>query len=253
MTQNTLYKHRLLIVFVLLGFLTVISVSPGHTEEVDPEHFPILFKDDFESATVDQLPAPWEEILTSNSPDVPVVIRAPEKVGATSGKQVLRLSRTADTNRITGQAVVTFPPAKERLRVSFAMYTDTSLRNLRVSLGGSGREAQSVHTAYDHTAIFFVTHNGRFRALVDTNPSKWMTGGYYTTEQWINVTFDIDIVAGLYDVYIEDTTIPANDEPLLFNSNEYDDLNTIAFAYQTLGADDNTVPVYIDDVIIRGQ
>lgn len=214
---------------------------------------PLILDEDFEGAGIGELPSNWQSLLSSNSPDVPTVIRASDDIDPNPNNQVLALSRTADTSNVTGYAIFNFPPVKEHVRITFHMYATSILRSLRVTLGGSSLPASSVHPSAANSAIFLAMNNGVVRSLRDAPLNEWNHGGFYTAEKWHKVTLDIDITSKTFSVYIDDSKVAENVDPIPFHTDRYDDLSTIAFGYQSLSAHNNTDPVYVDNVMIWGQ
>ncbi|NLN18592.1 MAG: hypothetical protein GX162_04850, partial [Firmicutes bacterium] len=148
---------------------------------------------------------------------------------------------------------IVFPAVKERLRVEFDMFVTSGRRSLRVTLGGSARPVESVHPGSANTAIFLGFWRDEIHALTEKPSQVWASGGLYTSGQWHKVTLDIDIPTRTYNVFIDEIPWPQNDKPIPFYSQDYDDLNTIAFAYQSFSAENNTEPAYVDNVRIWGK
>ncbi|MGI6610107.1 MAG: alginate lyase family protein [Limnochordia bacterium] len=230
-----------------------LDVSPLHLQDPEALGLPLVFKTDFETTTVGEFPDDWLLIEQKRSPDAPYVIEAPDKIGAPSGERVLFLGRTADASTETSYAAMVFPPAKERLRVSFDMFVTSGRRSLRVTLGGSSRPPASVHPGSANSAIFLGFWKDGVHALTGKPAQNWAGGGTYTSGHWHKVTLDIDVAAQNYNVFLDDSPLPQNAAPISFYSQEYDDLNTIAFAYQSFSAENNTEPAYVDNVQIWGK
>ena len=221
----------------------------------DPERLglSLLYATDFETVPIGRLPDDWELVVQRRSPDAPYVIEAPEQIGAPSGERVLFLGRTKDTSNESSYAAIVFPAVKERLRVEFDMFVTSGRRSLRVTLGGSARPVESVHPGSANTAIFLGFWRDEIHALTEKPSQVWASGGLYTSGQWHKVTLDIDIPAKTFNVYIDDDPRPQNNKPVSFYSLDYDDLNSIAFAYQSFSAENNTEPAYVDNVKIWGK
>lgn len=213
----------------------------------------LIHTSDFETAPIGELPEDWELIVQRRSPDAPHVIEAPGEIGAPGGERILFLGRTKDTSNESSYASIVFPAAKERLRVSFDMFVTSGRRSLRVSLGGSALLPVSVHPGSANTAIFLGFWKDEIHALTGKPAQNWATGGRYVSGQWHKVTLDIDVQAQNFNVFIDDMPWPQNDKPIPFYSQDYDDLNTIAFAYQSFSAENNTEPAYVDNVTIWGK
>ena len=210
---------------------------------------PLPYDEGFESAAAGALPQGWGVITTTGSTDTP---RVEAPAGIADGK-VLALTRTAGSPNVTNHAYFTFPPATKRLVVSFDMFATSTRRALRVTLGGSSRSPQSVHGSTSGAAIFIAMNAGIVRSLLDAPSNTWADAGNYSAGRWHTFTFDIDIAAQTFDVYIDGSPVKANAEPIPFHQTEYGDLNTIAFAYQSVSTQNNTAPVYIDNVRVWGE
>lgn len=223
----------------------VVTISPV-------EDLPVIYEEDFEDTTPGELPAGWMRYLSSNSPDVPSVKEATPDIAGSSGKQVLALTRTAGTSNVTGSAIYTFDPVKERLRVSFKMLCTTERRSLRVILGGSAQPPEAVHGVVANAGIFIAMNGGQIRVLLDATANTWEHSGMYIPGRWHTVTLEIDIPAQIVDVYLDDSEVPANATPIPFYAS-YADINTIGFAYQSLSNHNNTAPAYVDDLVIAGR
>ena len=223
-------------------------------QDVETLGLTLLYSTDFEEVPVGQLPEGWMLVDQPRSPDAPRVVEAPEEVAsAATGARTLFVGRTKDTSTETKYAAIVIPPAKERVRVSFDMYTTSAPRSLRVTLGGSSRPPSSVHPGSANTAIFLAAWNGELRALVGKPAQQWVHAGSYTPKQWHRVTLDIDVAGKRYWVYMDGDPFAQNADPIPFYSAEYDDINTVAFAYQSISTQNNTDPVYIDNVEIWGR
>lgn len=199
----------------------------GLRRSAEPE-LPLICREDFESASIDDLPDGWDPLRAASSPDMPRVVVAPAELGALHGK-VLCLGRTAGTSTATGQAVFDFPPVSERLVVTFDMFTTTERRNLRLTLGGSDLPPQSVHGSTANAGLFIAMNGGRVLALLDSKANTWAFGGDYGAGRWHTVTFDINIREQTFNMYVDDAALPGNAEPVPFYRS-YDDLCTLAFA-----------------------
>lgn len=233
-----------------------ITELPGGPEEdlrLEEIALPLLHHEDFEDTAVGNVPHDWEVIHSSNSPDVPSVAVAPSDVGAPSGEHILALTRTADTSLVTGHAAVTFEPASKRLRLTFDFFATTPRRSLRVTMGGSTYPAGLLHPSTARAAIFMAMNDGRIRILKDAATNQWIHAGFYSAGQWHTVTLDIDVEGQHFDVYLDGNTMPENVDPIPFYAQEYEDLNTIAFSYQSISTHNNTDPVYVDNVWIWGE
>ncbi|HHT27395.1 MAG TPA: hypothetical protein GXZ82_09140 [Firmicutes bacterium] len=222
------------------------SAIPMEEQDQSDDQLPLIYSEDFESVAPGELPPGWEWLLTGNSADKPAVIREPH------GNQALALTRTDGSNLLSWRAYYEFEPVKERLQISFRMLAANTQRGLRFLLGGTSQSPAAVHGAYTYSATYFITINSKFQALRDGPTNKWTDAGFYTPGKWVKVTLDIDIPSQSFNVYLDDAQTPGNIEPisLLYR---YDDLNTFSFAYQTIGSHNNTTPIYIDDIVIRGK
>jgi hypothetical protein len=216
--------------------------SPGETDAL----LPLIHHEDFESATPGELPQGWQWLVTNNSADKPQVIKEP------NGNQALSLSRTDGSNLLGWRTFYVFDPAKERVQISFRMYTMNTQRNLRLLLGGSTQSPAEIHAAYTYAALYFVAINSKFQVLRDGPNNLWTDVGLYTPGKCTKVMLDIDIKTQSFNVYLDDAKTPSNTLPIPLYV-PYDDLNTLSFAYQTIGSHNNTTPFYIDDVLIRGR
>lgn len=217
---------------------------------------PLIYEQDFEGAATGSLPNGWEaverpeRIQRGQVPDVPSVVDAPSHIG--TGK-VLYVGRTAGTSNVTGHASYTFAPATRKLRVAFDMYTTTARRSLLVTLGGSSLPAEQIHRDVARSGIFVAMNGGEVRSLIDAPSNTWAHGGFYLPGRWERIVLDIDIAAQTFDVYIGGSTQPANSAPIGFHSTQFEDLNTIGIAYQSVSTHNNTDPVYIDNLVIWGE
>lgn len=239
--MNWYLKKQSFCCFVLL--LMVLTASVGMAADAQ---LPLIHSQDFE--TPGELPAGWDWLLTSNSPNKPVVAVDPTD----PNNRVLALTRTADTNALTGRIYTVFDPVKERLQISFRILSITDLRALRFIVGGSAQPLANVHGSANYSGIYLITSGGRFSFLRDVATNKWISAGGFIPGQWTKITLDMDIPNQSLDVYIDDAKTPSNTDPIPFLVN-YDDLNTISFAYQSVVSQNNTAPMYIDDVVIRGK
>ena len=88
--------------------------------------------------------------------------------------------------------------------------------------------------------------------LTQVATNRWVSAGYYLPGQWTKITLDIDIPNQCMDVYVDDAKTPSNADPIPFLNN-YDDLNTVSLAYQSVTSQNNTAPMYIDDLVIHGK
>ncbi|HHT27571.1 MAG TPA: hypothetical protein GXZ82_10035 [Firmicutes bacterium] len=225
----------------------ITPITPT-TPIVPDTQLPLIHSQDFESVNLGELPEDWDWLLTSNSPDKPVVATDP----IDRNNQVLALSRTANTNNLTGRAYMVFDPVKERLQISFRMLATTELRALRLTVGGTANSPANVHGSATYAGIYFITNRGQFRALRDAAANSWVYAGNYTPGTWVKATLDIDIANQTMEVYINDAVVPSNIEPILFLT-PYSDLNTLCFGYQSVSSENNTAPMYIDDVVVLGR
>jgi hypothetical protein len=216
------------------------------------EELPVIYAQDFEDATPGELPDGWTALANTNSPNVPFVKQATPDIAGSSGKQVLAVTRTANSGNVTGSAIYTFTPATERLRVSFKMLCTTERRSLRVILGGSAQTPEDVHAVVANAGIFIAMNGGQIRLLLDAAKNTWADAGLYSPGRWHTITLEIDIPGQVLDVYLDDSNTPTNAMPVPFYAS-YNDINTIGFAYQSLSNHNNTAPAYIDDLVIVGR
>jgi hypothetical protein len=230
---------------VVWSVLTLLLLAAPMVFATDVQ-LPLIHSQNFEIQA--ELPSGWEWLLTSNSPDKPIVATDPTN----PGNRVLAMSRTANTNALTGRIYTVFNPVKERLQVSFRMLATTDVRALRLILGGTANTLENIHGSATYSGIYLITNGGRFNFLRDVAANKWVSAGSYTPGQWVKVTLDLDIPAQSLDVYIDDAQMPSNTEPIAFLVS-YDDFNTISFSYQSVTSQNNTAPMYIDDLVIRGK
>ncbi|MDD4518605.1 MAG: hypothetical protein PHH90_08960 [Limnochordia bacterium] len=231
--------HSKWLVVTLSLLLVYCSVAAGT--------LPVVHKQDFDGTDVGGLPSDWTLLNFHKSPDEPQVIEAPAEL--TRDGRVLYIGRTSGSPNITGHANYSFEPVNERLQLVFDMWNTTTIRNLRVCLGGTAGTAGQIHNALAKTAIFLSMTGGQVVALKDAKANEWTEVGQYTPGRWHTIMLDIDIKAQVFNVYLDGSTTPENAAPISFYTENHD-LNTIAFAYQHAA---NTDPVYIDNVIIRGK
>jgi hypothetical protein len=223
--------------------LVVLVTSMGLAADAQ---LPLIHSQDFE--TEGELPAGWDWLMTANSPNKPVVVTDPTN----PANRVLEMRRTADTSPLTGRLYMVFDPVKERLQVSFRMLATTDLRALRFILGGTANPPANVHGSANYAGIYLITSGGRFSFLREVATNRWVSAGYYLPGQWTKITLDIDIPNQCMDVYVDDAKTPSNADPIPFLNN-YDDLNTVSLAYQSVTSQNNTAPMYIDDLVIHGK
>ena len=230
---------------LLIGGVTLIALCSAAGASDESEHSPLAapIVEDFEGAPAGSLPSGWQ--VYGSGTDTPYVIEAPAGVGAISGSKVLRVGRTAGTSTNTNRAYLEFGPVDDRLVISYWFYTESTRRTLNVSITGSGRTGFLNRDAAIFLTIF---HQGRIIRAYRPDGS-WENGPAVSPERWHKVTLDIDVKANTFDLYLDDSDRPSIEKAKFINPSR--DIAAIAFNYQSAVSDDNTVPVYVDDLVVR--
>lgn len=236
------FKWLLLSVPFILLF-SACSSKPIELPEID--ELQLIVQDDFAEGPVNAIPTNWTQVARPNAEGAPYV--SDER--ARTGEYALRIGREQDAPNITNGAALSFDSLRLRTLVSFWFYASDTKRSLTFALIGSD-SGQFLFGA--SAGPFLILNNGKVQGYSQAE-DRFIDAGTYKPEQWHQVTLDIDIRERTYNVFVDDAIEPNNEEPIPFRNNDIRDISQFGVAYHAVGSSPGHLPVYIDDVEVRGK
>lgn len=245
----THYIGLVLALFLFAG-CSLIPIGAKGLPPTDGTHF----YEDFESIQVNDLPDGWLIGGSSSYDHSPHVVEDPDGVEPISGRRVLKVGRGEGESRISKHAYREFDPIKGKVSLSFWFYPTNDQRSLNLSVKGNTPEAgETKFSPHEDSTVFLTLNHGgsniRFFLKKEGSTVHWTNGPAITPNVWQKITLDMDVDENKFDVYLNDSEVPALSS--LEFANQTTELTGIALWYQANSSEENHSPVYIDDILIK--
>lgn len=245
MKRVTIVALSLILMVVLGGCFggTLVPDPPDDKlPDPPPDELPIIVADDFSDSTVDEPPANWR-IVDRGSTDTPYVSDAQ----AHSKERSLRLAREPANSHIANGVVLDFDSLARQAVASFWFYATDPGRTLVITLSSSGQSANPFGAS---TGPFIVLRDSTVQAYSE---GAFRDAGEFEIDTWHKVTIDVDIPSRTYNVFLDDAEEPSHPAPFRFRDDSNDNIAAFGLSYQAASQTGSHLPVYIDDVEIRGR
>jgi len=223
----------------LVLFVSCLLILLG-VNAVGASELPLIFSENWDESS-GRLPEAWVVLPRANSEDTPVV----SSDQALSGKYSLSVWRTQGAVNMTNWVAIPFPTVpKERVVVSFSFWATDTERSLVMAFSGNDLDISSMMGAA--AGPFLSLRNGALQSYV----SAYVDEAAFVPQTWHRVSLDVNLKNRSYDVYFDGKK--TNATPIGYRNNDLETLTAFGLGFHAASASAGYLPVYIDDVEIRG-